>query len=340
MTTLKEIADECNVSISTISLALNHPGKIAQETRTKIYDVMTRNGYIWNKGQATTQIGVIFSNFHNDFFGDFYSEVMYGILQKSSEINLNIRLLNNFDTSYDQVHDLHGLLFVGDTPIENYKRARAYHIPFFNCGHPHYADLSVPSLYISKKHITTQLAKFVFNCNHKHIALIMGEDDPQDILSKEFIESIREVYTELEDSNIYVVDYNDIHATEVVWTEIMSKHPAYTAIMCSSDLLAYYLYICAAKYNMSIPKDISITGFDGIKLARYMPAPSPRLTTVASNISELGRKSVELLLTHMQGAKLPERTMSLASTLLIGDSVRRLGSQRISSDLATISPTD
>ena len=79
MKTLQEIAKECNVSTSTVSLVLNKPYKISKGVREKVYDTIIRVGYFKEKGQNIRNMGVIFNNFYKDFFGDFYGEVTYGI---------------------------------------------------------------------------------------------------------------------------------------------------------------------------------------------------------------------------------------------------------------------
>lgn len=65
MVTLKEIAQECNVSATTVSNILNGKPKVSEETRLKVLDVVKRRGYQPNyiaqglRNQKTRTIGII-----------------------------------------------------------------------------------------------------------------------------------------------------------------------------------------------------------------------------------------------------------------------------------------
>lgn len=324
MTTLKQIANQCNVSPSTVSLVLNKPHKISKDIRDKVYDVVIKMGYLKEHHHDLKQIGLVFNNFHKEFFGDFYSEVIYGILQKTAKLNANIRLFTDFDVDYYDIHDLQGLIFVGKTPDIYYEKAVKFKIPFVNCGHPNYRYPEVPTVYLSRTMNTINLVRFILNCGHKNIAYILGERDSKDIIRREFIDAIKENNPYFSPNQVFEANYDDIQTVEIVWNSIISSQPKITAVMCANDLLAYYLYTCARKYNYVIPEDISITGFDGIHFPRHIQEPSPSLTTVIGNRIDLGEKGLELLAGILQGTLPSEKLISLDGSLAIKNSVKRI----------------
>jgi len=324
MTTLKEIADKCDVSTSTVSLVLNKPYKISKDVRKKVYDSIIQMGYFKEKNQAIKQIGIVFDSFYKDFFGDFYSEVIYGILQKSSNLNFNIRILTDLNVDYYDIHDIQGLIFVGKTPNEFYEKVKQFRIPFINCGHPNYHHMEVPTAYLSRTLNTKNLVQFVMNCGHQNIAVIVGENDPKDIIRREFLDAIIEVKPDLDQSLIFEASYDEMQTVEIVWNKIMSHTPKITAVMCGNDLLAYYVYNCAKKYNIRIPDDISVTGFDGIHFPKFTNKPTPKLTTVYGNRIELGQRSIELIYSVLKGIPVEDKLILSHGNLVIGDSVSRI----------------
>ena len=324
MITLKNIADECQVSTSTVSLVLNRPQKISKEVRDKVYETVIRYGYIKDKSVAFKQIGLVINRFDTDFFGDFYGDVIYGLLNKSSLMNLNIRILRDFDVDYYDVHDLQGIIFVGKTPSEFLAKAKKFKIPFICSGHPNYEHPDVPTVYLSRITNTHNLVKVILNNGHTEIAIMLGESDERDIIRKEFIDTIQTHNPYFRPDLVYVADYDDIQTVEVAWCDIISKAPKVTAIMCANDLLAYYCYRCADKYDINIPKQMTITGFDGINFPRHVIQPTPELTTVRGDRIKLGIKSIEMLQSVIQGQKLAETLNQMTGSLFLGNSVGRV----------------
>ena len=65
-----------------------------------------------------------------------------------------------------------------------------------------------------------------------------------------------------------------------------------TAIMCSSDMIAYGVMNELTKLGLSVPEDVSVIGFDDLPIATNM---TPPLTTIRQNRSDLGKSAASLL---------------------------------------------
>ena len=94
--------------------------------------------------------------------------------------------------------------------------------------------------------------------------------------------------------------------------------------MCSNDLFAYYTARILKKNNLSIPRDFSLTGFDGIAVPPYLKSPCPKLTSVFANRIKLGKQAVDYLLDLIQKPKTTPRAVSLETELRVGETVRRI----------------
>ena len=70
-----------------------------------------------------------------------------------------------------------------------------------------------------------------------------------------------------------------------------------TAIMAMNDLLAADIFYLANKLNISIPEELSLTGFDDLPFSKRLPTP---LTTVNQPIYQMGAESFNILKDRME----------------------------------------
>ena len=86
--------------------------------------------------------------------------------------------------------------------------------------------------------------------------------------------------------------------------------------MASNDYIAGRLMGLLQHSGIAVPGDVAITGFDGLAASTMTPVP---LTTVVMPLRQLAERTVELLLTRMEGKK-DDRKFLLPVTLRIGES--------------------
>ena len=70
-----------------------------------------------------------------------------------------------------------------------------------------------------------------------------------------------------------------------------------TAVICSHDILAHMLLIHCAELNISVPKQLSVIGFDDLPLCQYTMPP---LSTVRQNRTELGKSAFYALSSQIE----------------------------------------
>ncbi|MDD4527666.1 MAG: LacI family DNA-binding transcriptional regulator [Candidatus Margulisbacteria bacterium] len=322
MRTLKEIASLCNVSESTVSLALNKPYKISEPVRTKIYTLIQKKGYskLTNKIQ---NFGILVSNLSQMFSNEFYGEVIEGILGAATEANLQTRFMIDLDMDYYSIHNLQGFIFLGKQPDEYYAKLIKYRVPLVACGSPPNEDIPVTSVYIEREEVGGMLANYLVSCGHKNIAVLLG-DHPNEYINTEFLRGIIKNNPYFNENMVFVADYDNYDTVEIVVNQIMSHSPHITAVICGNDLLAYYFYRFVERYGLSIPADISITGFDAIKFPRFVNNPNPILTTAAGDKRLLGKKALELLKDRYLDLLGCQQYVKIPSSLVIGGSVGRV----------------
>ncbi|MDR1452729.1 MAG: LacI family transcriptional regulator [Candidatus Margulisbacteria bacterium] len=321
MATLKDIAKACGVSVSAVCTAINHPQKISRKMREKILNKARELNYFSEHSLKVQKILLVFNNYKNHYYGEYYTDVIFGITQRLSELGLDFRILSEFERDYGEIYDYNGIIFVGRTPGAFLELARKYRMPHVQAGHSN-ADFPAPVVLQDTGGGLSQLCEFIKNCGHKSVALFTGETDKKDTIWNEFYKIVSAAFLP-KNVTLYQADYNMIQSVEIAFAKFLRDRKK-TLILCSSDLLAYYIYRAVRKYGVNIPKDISVTGFDGISFPRFVDEPRPQLTTVWTDRAALGARAVDLLLRLLRREKV-DLLNRLPMQIRIGDSVRRIG---------------
>lgn len=102
--------------------------------------------------------------------------------------------------------------------------------------------------------------------------------------------------------------------------DIIARTPLPDAIACGSDVLALGIVRHLLDEGYSIPDDVMVTGFDGI---RFMELTNPSLTTVRQPVAEIAGEAVRLLLQRMRGDESAAHSSHIAPALAIRHSSRR-----------------
>jgi LacI family transcriptional regulator len=100
----------------------------------------------------------------------------------------------------------------------------------------------------------------------------------------------------------------------------MQADPSPTVVMCGNDVLAVGALRGAHDMGLTVPEDVSITGFDDIELARIV---TPQITTVHVPHHEMGRKAAEVLIDIVE-KRGTGASVELQSTVQMRGSLRNL----------------
>jgi len=99
----------------------------------------------------------------------------------------------------------------------------------------------------------------------------------------------------------FEVDFIDA-TRDIDLTQVLHEHHP-TAIVASNDLLAVTVMSSLRRVGLSVPEDVSVTGFDGIDFARHM---SPKLTTIAQPSLTMGVLAASMVIDIAAGRRRPE----------------------------------
>jgi DNA-binding LacI/PurR family transcriptional regulator len=86
---------------------------------------------------------------------------------------------------------------------------------------------------------------------------------------------------------------------------ILSASPCPSAVVCAADLQAYGVLAATREIGLSVPGELSLTGFDDLHASAYLDPP---LTTIAQDPRALGWTAADLALRSWRGEAVPETT--------------------------------
>ena len=307
--TIKDIAREAGVSITTVSRVLNNKAEgMSKETREKVLKVMADLNYQPNKlarglvTKRSNMLGLIVPNISNPFF----PELCRGAEDEANQRNYSLIICNSDDQSQKeenylrllQEQQVDGILLSSKNKLsqsskEQLESGKIAYVLFDRGGEAsNHSGVFLDNDkggYIAGKHLA--------DLGHTNIACMTG---PLEILNAQqrlsgFQRALAEASIELPKSFILVGDFQMEVAYHIA--KKFLQHNSVTAIFASNDLMACGIYQAAHELGLQIPEQLSIVGFDDIPL---VTALIPKLTTVRQDTYEMGRKAIELLINEIE----------------------------------------
>lgn len=334
--TLKQIAKELNVSVSTVSKALNDSPEISEQTKIKIKEYAKLKNYKPNviglnlKNRKTKTIGVIIPNILNSFFAKVFS----GIEKVADENGYNVIMCISNESLEKEAHTLEMLSngtidgFVLSISEEAQKQHEYNHFKeIISEGTPIVLfdrttdELDCDKVIVDDFDSALDSTQYLIDSGCKNIALISTIDN----LS---IGKLRlEGYLQALKNNNLPINENIILRTDSS-EGLNEKVEAIYAnnIIDGVFALAEDDSVAALKFGLKkglrIPEELSIIGFaDGILASRRL---SPSLTTVSQHGVEIGEVAAQLLIDRLESKEehLPYQTKVIKTKLKERESTR------------------
>lgn len=204
--------------------------------------------------------------------------------------------------------------------IDLYEQMKKFKIPavFINAKYPNLDGYSVTT---NDKSGVRKLTGYLMSQGHKRILGVFQVDDHQGTgRMLGYIQAYQE-HTSIDfENNILMYQSNDNKekVLDRIKGHIKSSNPP-TAIVCYNDQLAISVIDMVKEMGLSIPEDISITGFDDYEISKYM---SPGITTMTHAKEKMGLDAAKLLVNLMDGEK--GESIVYEPEIVVRDSVRRI----------------
>jgi len=328
--TLKDIARELDVSISTVSKALKNSKEISKETKDKIkafakfYNYRPNNIALSLKNKRTKNIGVVIP----DIVHHFFTTVFRGIEKYANAMGYNVIVCIS-DESYDkEVINMEMLAngsidgFILSLSAETQKKNDFTHLKEL-------LDQGIPIVLFDRITSEIDCDKVILNdfeaagdsvthfvkAGAKKIALITTEKyfNVSESRKEGYLAALKLNNIALDDRLILTLPH-DRNNTNLI-TEFFQNNDV-DAVLCVNEIFAIQCMSILQYIGFSIPEDISIIGFtDGI-LSKFS---SPKLSTVAQHGEKMGELAAKLLIQRMESVELveePFKTEVINATLV------------------------
>lgn len=298
--TLDDVAQLAQVSTATVSRCLNAPDRVSQDTRQRVMQAVEHLGYTPNFGarvmaaKRTYTIGAIIPTMENAIFArglQAFQETLhargYTLLVSSTSYRPEVEA--------EQVRTLvargaDGLLLIGherDPAIYQYlaqQNVPALVAWAFLEGH------AQPSIGFDNRAAMRALAEQVLDLGHQRIGVISAVSVGNDRATQRLL-GIRDALKMkgLDEDALCVIETPyAIENGKAAFEQLMATDPPPSVVMCANDVLAAGALQGARAMGLSVPKDVSVTGFDDIELAQVV---TPSLTTVHVPHREMGHRA-------------------------------------------------
>jgi DNA-binding LacI/PurR family transcriptional regulator len=330
---LKKIAEETGVSISTVSRVIKRKGEIAQETREMVLNAANRLGYHSNiliegmRTGKTKTIGVMIP-----IRDEFFNEIVYFINQSLMErdyMPINVwqdiqgknekTLISRLIEQRVEGIIIRPLLDWVDT--EYFSDAIKRGLPVITLDR----KISATVDFIGTDDYTGgQLAaKHIIDLGHRNIAYYQG---PQETSPGRLRREGFEQYTK-SCSDVSMILYglggwrpDGIESAKA----FLSKNAKVTAIAAFSDIYALEIYDAAWDMGKKIPEDVSVIGFGNLHVSRYA---KPKMTTINQFPDKIADALIESLFARIENAsvKLPKnKEIRIKPQLIDRNSTRKI----------------
>jgi LacI family transcriptional regulator, galactose operon repressor len=327
---IHEVAKRARVSIATVSRTINGVPTVAPQLSRRVWKVIEELDYYPNS-QARSLVsgrsrifGLIVSEITNPFFPEIVQEFEDVAVQHNYEVLLTSTVHDSKRMALSvrrmierRVEGVAVVTFGMEEALLRDFKSRNVPLVFVDVG-PSLPRIS--NIRIDYLHGIRQAVQHVAALRHRRIAFISGPLTLKSAMARKraFAQSMQEIGLGIEPE--YQIEGN--HTMEggiVAMRRLLDLPKRPTAVLCSNDMTAVGAMRESYDRGVHVPADLSVIGFDDIRLAQFV---TPPLTTVRMSQTEIARLAFSALLAEVQRkAPLPEGSeYALATNLVLRDS--------------------
>ena len=309
--TLKQIAKELDVSISTVSKSLRNSPEIGEETRLKVqafakfYNYKPNNIALSLKNRKTKTIGIIIPEIVHHFF----STVINGIEQVANENGYSVIICLSDDSFDKEVLNMEMLAngsidgFIMSLSKETQFRGDFHHITeVINQGMPVVMfdrvtnDILCDKVIIDDQSAAYEAVQSLIDKGRKKIALVTTVDyvSVGKLRTDGYIKALLDNGISFDENLIIKIE--DIDTCEITIGKLL-EDKAIDAVFAVNELFAVTIIKTANKIGLNVPKDLAVIAFTDGMISKYS---TPTITTVSQNGIKMGNKSAKMLIERLE----------------------------------------
>ena len=336
MATIKDIADQANVSTATVSRILNNDPtlSVSDDTRKRVIEIVNELNYKplrkksgkTDKSNEIYNIGVIMLN--DETIDPYFQSIRLGVESTCNQYSLNIvstMMVGKSNITAESLSGLDGLIVLGDIDIgdlkeiyyENNNIVAVDYLP---------QDSNVDVVISDFEGATQKVLEHLAELGHSDIAYLGGRGMVFGVSRQKTKEKedIRKMTFEkvMKEKGLYnpakvLLDEWGPTSGYALTKQLIDNGPLPSAIVVGSDPMALGVLRALHEADIKVPEDVSVFSFDDIEAAAFM---NPPLSTVKVYGDEMGKTAVKLLYDRLKGRTIPLK-VTIPTELVLRDSV-------------------
>lgn len=331
---IKDVAKEAGVSISTVSSVINKNKFVSEEREKRILAAIKKLKYRPNiiarglRIKSTRAVGVILPDIAQPFF----AQVIRGMEEAARRRNYTLILGCSFYDISEEERQMNILMnqfvdgiifFCGFDSHDHIRMVHDSGIPVVvtdrEIGNTH-----IPSVLIDNSLAMEQAIDYLAGLGHREIGYLSFSFDNQTTARKRYegyLSGLKKNGLKFNPEQVIIDDsirMNEFSGTYNVVKELLKKKSMPTAFATLADYLAIGLIKALKEMGYRIPDDISVLGFNNEIVSQFSEPP---LTSVKQPKKLMGKTTMDLLLDMVEGKEIEEKNIVLPTEIIKRGSV-------------------
>lgn len=329
---LEDIAKQLNISIVTVSNALNGRKGVSEKLREDVWKMAKDMGYQVSKKQDKKRerqdiIGIFVAEHYVRDISSFYMELYRKIAQQAGKKDCFLvlevvseekeKLISGFEYPFGE--EVTGIIVIGQMNKHYIEALRkSTKVPMI-CADSYDMWEDIDYVVINNFGGMEQMTQVLIDAGHKDMLFVGNIFANKNIMDRYmgFCKALDKNNLLDEEKDYIIKDRTDDN--RIIQIELPEKLP--TAFVCNCDKTANLLIEQLEKRNLSVPDDISIVGFDHFAMAINKDIS---LTTYENDTKALAKVCMNLLLNKIDGKADKVITRVVEGNIVLGNTVRKL----------------
>ncbi|MCH3917590.1 MAG: LacI family transcriptional regulator [Spirochaetia bacterium] len=303
MVSIRDVAKQAGVSVSTVSRVINKKSCVSTEKRNKILRIIKETGYVPNRAardmvlKQTSTIAIVLPATFNLFQKQLFADIAHN-LEKFGYRTSFYFVEQNQEGESTCLHRLKGerldgiilLNEIAHPEFHDYLSKNNIPTVIVTFEKP---EWEVTSIHISEEDAADAVVSYLIKQGHRKIALLCGRKYSFAIQRQRgYCRALKKAGIPYDENLIVYIDSYSVSDGMAGMKKLLDEKREFTALFAMTDELAIGAIRQLKDAGYAVPKDISVVGFDGIDISAYS---IPRLTTILQPLKEMGQMSATLI---------------------------------------------
>lgn len=331
--TIKDIAKLSGCGVATVSRVINNYPDVSPETRKRVLEVLEKYHFEPNsnarhlKQQNSRRVAVVVKGIQNMLFAGMVEQIqqklqekgvdtaVYYLDEEANEVKFTQQMCREFKPP--------AILFLGGDPKTFQKEFNGISVPcvMLTSGAAELGYENLSSITTDDSAAAEQAVDHLVSKGHRKIGILGGNWASTEQISNRRVEGCRRSFEKhgipFEISRIGEPSRFSMEDAHAAAGRLMDRCPELTAIFALSDVMAIGVIRALRDRGLRVPEDISVMGYDGVPMGKYMV---PRLATIQQDTRRMAELGADIVLSQLNEQQ-PASHQFVPFILVEGESV-------------------